>query len=235
MIDTAALSHSLQQQHFCHSSELATHFAFSPEQIATFSAYWDRLVLDQNYKSYTHRERRILRYRYHLGQSLQINRDANFMPSAIYDVQYTQGVNRLSYAEEGFLSDPLMAAVLQADLEIFQPLLLPGKSYAVDIDLFRVKAKNGTISPTTSGLHQDGLDWIAMHFVGAYNTEAVHSTLDTNKEGGSALFKHAMQEFLETLWVNDRKLYHAAGSVQQIDHAIPAYRDLLLVSLVVLS
>jgi hypothetical protein len=234
MLNTAALSHTLQQQHFCHSRELAAHLAFSPAHIANFRSYWQRLVLDQNYKNYTHRERRILRYVYHPGQALQLNRDANFVPPAVYDVQYTQGVNRLSYAEESFLSDPVMAAVLQADLAIFQTLLEPGKSYAVDIDLFRVKADSGNISPTTSGLHQDGLDWIAMHFIGAENVQAVHSSLHTAKEGGTALLEHPLQEFLETLWVNDRALYHAAGPVQQLDPAMPAYRDLLLVSLMAL-
>lgn len=233
-INTAAISHTLQEQHFCHCTDLAIQMPFSATEITAFTSYWDRLVLDQNYQDYTHRERRILRYLYHPEQGLQINRDANFVPPAVYDVQYTRGVNRLSYVEESFLSDPVMAAILQTDLTIFKPFLVQGKSYAIDIDLFRVKADNGKISPTTSGLHQDGLDWIAMHFISVHNAQAVHSTLQTSKEAAISLFNHAMQNFLETVWVNDRKLFHAAGPVLQINNATPAYRDLLLVSMMVL-
>jgi hypothetical protein len=39
-----------------------------------------------------------------------------------------------------------------------------------------------------------------------------------------------MTQFLETLIVNDRVLFHAASPVEQEDSVLPAYRNLLLVS-----
>ncbi|WP_319930344.1 2OG-Fe dioxygenase family protein [Xenorhabdus santafensis] len=40
----------------------------------------------------------------------------------------------------------------------------------------------------------------------------------------------AMEHFLKTLAINDKQLYHRAGSVRQVSPTNVAFRDLLLVT-----
>ena len=83
----------------------------------------------------------------------------------------------------------------------------------------------------TSGRHQDGEDWLCMHFVGAHNIRPVVSQILPADENQAPLFHQPMTRFLETLVVNDRVLFHAANPVEQEDSKLPAHRNLLLVSI----
>lgn len=202
----------------------------TPEQVASFKSHWNDLVLDENFKQSTTRHRRILRYFYtHPGQ-FSLNTDADYVPPVSYDADYTQGVNHLTYATPEFIADPVTQRVLHEDLAVLDHVLERGANYAIDIDLFRVSASHGTISPTTAGYHQDGQDWLFMHFVDAKNIRPVVSKIAAVKTAQNPLIETPMTAFLETLCVNDQKLFHAAGPVVQLCPDKPAQRDILLVS-----
>lgn len=202
---------------------------------ADFNAHWDELVLDENYKSYTTRHRRILRYWYTHPGEMTLNRNTVYQPKVTYDVEYTQGANHLTYATAGFIADPLLQNILRLDLELLAPKLKQGQAYSVDVDLFKVSSDSGKISPTTSGRHQDGEDFLCMHFIGAENVVPVVSEVLPADPQAPPLFKQAMTQFLETLVVDDRALFHAASPVEQKCKTEPAHRNLLLVSISALS
>lgn len=227
-----ALRMQLIDAGYIHIPDLATllpHIESNPE---SFRTHWDDLVLDENFKSYTTRHRRILRYYYTHPGTFVLNEDSVYVPAVTYDVAYKQGPNNLSYATQAFIDDPLMADILKMDLSLIDAHLETGVEYMVDINLFRVSSRDGQVSPTTSGRHQDGRDWLFMHFIGADNVMPVVSELTKTKEALDSLFEKPMTKFLETLCVNDRKLWHAAGPVAQLNPEVPAKRNLLLVSVV---
>jgi hypothetical protein len=219
---------SLQSRGFAHIEDFAPE---GPEYSTDFLAFWERLPLDENFKSYTTRERRILKYRYTHPGHFEIDRDPVYKPRAQYSIDYVKGENRLGYAEDDFIAHPLTGELIKRDLEAIDFYLEPGKTYRLDINLFRVKAEAGAISPTTSGIHQDGQDWIFMHFVNASNVQPVGSIIYENSTAESKVFQKPLSGFLETLIVNDRTMYHSAGHVAQINPTICGYRDIIVAGL----
>jgi len=229
-MDISQISAHLREHHYCHRRDFAEVVKVGAAEAQSFRAYWANLVRDEAFKAYTHRERRILRYRLTASRQLQIDRNTEFKSPVTYAVNYRQGVNHLSYSEEGFIEHPLMRKLLAADLAVIDPHL-GEHSYTIDIHQFRVRADAQACSPTTSGIHQDGLDWVFMHFIGEHNTVPVVSEVFTHETEQSRVLNVPMEQFLETIVVNDRDLYHRAGDVRPKVDSTPAWRDMLLVSL----
>lgn len=227
----ATLSAMVQDKGFAHIPSIGLFIPGSDRRERAFNAHWDDLVLDENYKSYTTRRRRILRYWYEHSGRLRLNENSVYTPKVTYEADYTHGANHLAYATPAFIDDQLMQEILRFDLAVLGPLLNEDQLYSIDIDLFQVSSTDGKVSPTTSGRHQDGEDWLCMHFVGANNIKPVTSEIFSADESQAPLFRNPMTRFLETLIVNDRLLFHAAGPVEQEDSSLPAHRNLLLVSL----
>jgi hypothetical protein len=232
-MDTSQISAHLREYQYCHRRDFRELIAVEPGEEQSFRAYWSNLVRDEAFKEYTHRERRILRYRLLPSGQLQIDRNAAFKSSVTYAIKYRQGVNHLSYCEEGFIEHPLLQKLLATDLAVIGPHL-GEQTYTIDIHQFRVRADVQSSSPTTSGIHQDGLDWVFMHFVAECNTVPVVSEVFATQAQESRVLNLAMEQFLETIVIDDRRLYHRASDVRpQVDSA-PAWRDVLLVSLRIL-
>ncbi|MGZ0714884.1 2OG-Fe dioxygenase family protein [Pseudomonas palleroniana] len=229
-MDISQISADLREHHYCHRRNFRELIEIEPGEENSFRAYWNNLVRDEAFRAYTHRERRILRYRLSPSRQLHINRDAAFKSPVTYAIEYRQGVNHLSYCEESFIDHSLTRKLLAVDLALIEPHLVE-RAYTIDIHLFRVRADRQSSSPTTSGIHQDGLDWVFMHFIGQYNTVPVVSELFTSESEHSRVLNFPMEQFLETIVVNDRELYHRAGDVRPQEDSAPAWRDLLVVSL----
>ncbi|MGC5701706.1 2OG-Fe dioxygenase family protein [Pseudomonas sp. NFXW11] len=227
-MDISQISAHLSQHHYWHGRHFRELIHIEADEEQSFRAYWSNLVRDEAFKEYTHRERRILRYRLLPCGQLQMDRNAEYKSSVVYPINYRQGVNALTYSEDGFIAHPIMQQLLATDIAALGAALA-GHSYAIDIHQFRVRTDSETSSPTTSGIHQDGLDWVFMHFIDACNTVPVVSDIYATQEADSCLLSVPMERFLETIVLDDNVLYHRAGDVQQMARQQPAWRDLLLV------
>ena len=229
-MDISQISAHLREHQYCHRRDFRELIDVQPGDQQSFRAYWNNLVRDEAFRAYTHRERRILRYRLSPSRQLQIDRDAAFNSTVTYAVNYRQGVNHLSYCEEGFIEHPLMQKLLATDLAVIAPHL-GDQACTIDIHQFRVRADGQSRSPTTSGIHQDGLDWVFMHFIGECNTVPVVSQVFADETEQRCMLDVSMEQFLETIVINDRAYYHRAGDVRALVDTGPAWRDVLLVSL----
>lgn len=211
------------------AGELVSSKNHSDDARLRYAAHWDDLQVDENFKSYTDRRRRLLRYDYTHPGVFELNPDPVVRPKVNYNITYKRANNHLRYATQAFIDDPLTRAMIEMDLRLIEFALVPGQRLAIDIHQFRVSSTEGRPSPTTSGRHQDGEDYVFMHFVNADNVKPVVSEVHADQTIGDALFSHAMTEFLDTLVVNDRKLYHSASPVEPQQAGRSAHRDLLLV------
>ncbi|MFD2642694.1 2OG-Fe dioxygenase family protein [Pseudomonas japonica] len=227
-----SLVESLKEAGFLHIKNIAQRAFSSPLQKKLFSSWWGDLVPDENFKEYTSRARRILRYSLsgHTPSTLTINRNSSYSSAAKYEIAYKEGVNNLTYCEEGFISDPILQAVLLFDLELCRSFIGQGKSIELDIHQFRIKSEAGAISPTTSGIHQDEYDMVFMHFVRSQNILPVISEVFSHPDEDALLFRKEMTGFLETLVIDDRQCWHRASAVRQKALGAPAWRDMLIVS-----
>lgn len=226
------ITRTLSRSPYAHIEDMSRWLTFTPAEQQRFSAEWDNLVRDENFRQYTHRERRILRYRSADRDvtRLEIIRESHFKPMVTYNVDYKQGTNKLSYAKEKFIKNPLLQQIIKIDHAVLYAAAAQPKAITMDIHQFRVKACEGVISPTTSGIHQDGVDWIFMHFIRKHNVRPVISEIFRHQGEDSLLFRKEMDQFMETLIVNDTQCWHRASPVEQLDNKQPAWRDLLLVT-----
>ncbi|MDJ0820653.1 MAG: 2OG-Fe dioxygenase family protein [Paracoccaceae bacterium] len=198
------------------------------EDASTFAGFWNNLVEDQKYRNFTSRKRRILRYILHPDGFFELNTDLVIHPRVKRDIEGADKPNPLSPAHADFAGHPLLARLLKADLALVPKADSPRE---LDIHQFRVFASGAKPSPTTSGVHQDGADWVFMHFVAAAGAEPVPSRIFATSEGGSALFEGVLGSFLETLVVNDRLLFHQADPVIASNPRETGWRDMLIVTL----
>ncbi|MBL3961520.1 2OG-Fe dioxygenase family protein [Burkholderia cenocepacia] len=221
---------ALNRNGYCHAPRFHGVIRCDDDEVVAFKRHWERLVVDENYKRYTRRERRFLLYRFKPGQPLEIDRNTNFEPTATYDVDYVSGVNRLTYAEDSFIESAILRQLLDVDIAILGERLVAGWEYKIDVHLFRIIAEQGEVSPTTSGIHQDGLEWVFMHFIDSRNIRPVVSEIHASKVSTVPLFARPLTDFLDTVIVNDAVLYHSANAVQQANPDELAFRDMLLIS-----
>jgi biotin carboxylase len=224
------IANLLQLQHYYHIPEFGKLLRYQDDEAEFFRGYWNRLVLDQNFKDYTHRERRILRYFYHRDSGFLINRNTKYEAGVIHSVNYVHGTNHLTYAEDDFICNPLFGEILKTDMALLELPWDSGCYYSIDVHLFRIKAEVGQISPTTSGPHQDGRDWVVMHFIDGQNIHPVISEIHLEASSQQPVFRIPMNDFMETLIVNDRKVFHGASAVKPLRPDCAATRDLLLVT-----
>lgn len=227
-MDLSQISNNLKQHHYCHVPSFHELIRYVPADADSFREHWSNLVIDEAFKEYTNRQRRILRYRLLPSRQLEMDRNPAFKSPVTYAVNYCQGVNLLSYAEESFIAHPVLQQVVAADIAVVAPHLTD-HTYSIDIHQFRVKADSQSTSPTTSGIHQDGLDWVFMHFVEACNTVPVFSNIYLSENAESLVLSLAMEQFLETIVVHDSVAYHQASDVCQVSSAASAWRDVLVV------
>ncbi|WP_419688190.1 2OG-Fe dioxygenase family protein [Burkholderia theae] len=220
----------LNRHDYCHAPGFHGLICRDGDEEVAFKRHWERLSVDENYRNYTRRERRFLLYRFVPGQPLEIDRNTNFEPTATYDVDYTPGVNRLTYAEDSFIDSAILRQRLETDIAILGSRLVPGREYTIDVHLFRIIAEHGAVSPTTSGIHQDGLEWVFMHFIDSGNIRPVVSEIHASKGSTVPLLAQPLTDFLDTVILNDAVLYHSANAVQQANQDELAFRNMLLIS-----
>ena len=187
----------LSQKNYLHLPNFANELSTSLEDQRDFQKYWNDLAPDRNFESYTTRERRILRFTFTHPDQLVLNPDAEYVPKAQYNVAYKKGANTLTYVNESFITHPLMERILAADLTLIDNVLQVDQTYTIDIHLFRVRADSGDISPTTSGVHQDGHEWIFMHFINRHNTQPVLSRIHSENAHDPVILETVMTQFLE--------------------------------------
>lgn len=225
------ITDALSEHGFAHVADISEWI--SPAYISEkrFGAWWGNLVYDENFRLYTHRERRILRYfASGSGHSIQLNPNTDFVSGATYAVSYQRGTNALTYAEEGFITDHLLQQILHFDLAVSRATSPLSESMNIDIHQFRIKATSGQTMPTTSGIHQDGYDLVFMHFINKHNAFPVISEVFDRAEEAGLQFRKELGRFMETLIVDDRRCWHRASALRQKDLGKPAYRDVLVVS-----
>lgn len=229
---TDAIANELSLNGFAHVRDLSKGLNISSTEKDALSFWWRNLVIDENFRQYTSRERRILRYQVssRTPDRLKINLNPNYSSRVNYDAPYQRGVNVLAYAEEGFIHDSTLNRVLKFDLAVTLAAIKSVCCLDVDIHQFRVNARFGRPSPTTSGIHQDGYDFVFMHFIRSYNTRPVTSEIFSTPNKGSLCFQGEINKFMETLVVNDRTFWHRASAIRQKNINLPASRDILIVS-----
>lgn len=103
-------------------------------------------------------------------------------------------------------------------------------AWHAEIHQFRIEAsQNSAGQPTPEGLHRDGVDWVCVVMVCRENIACGETSIhDLNKQRVGSF---TLTNPLDTAFVNDSRVYHGVTPVQPVDPTLPAYRDVLVVTL----
>ncbi len=107
--------------------------------------------------------------------------------------------------------------------------LRPGRMWHVETHQFRIEAKPGEAGqPTPEGRHRDGVDFVLVLLIRRENIASGVTTI--HAPDGTDLGSFTLAHPLEAALVDDHRVFHGVTAVQPIDPALPAYRDVLVVT-----
>jgi len=126
------------------------------------------------------------------------------------------------------LSGPTMRHVFAFGCRLFGALQ-PETDWLIECHQFRIEARRDTPGrPTPEGVHRDGVDYVLVMMVRRTNIES--GTTTVHDLDGHLLGQFTLTEAFDAALVDDSKVKHGVTPVDAIDPALPAYRDVLVVT-----
>jgi hypothetical protein len=122
-----------------------------------------------------------------------------------------------------------MATILTFCRGLFTCLAPEFRAWHIETHQFRIEAKPGEKGqPTPEGLHRDGVDYVLVLLITRRNIAS--GTTTTHALDRSMLGSFTLTEPFDAALVDDRRVYHGVTPVEPLDPALPAYRDVLVVT-----
>jgi len=107
--------------------------------------------------------------------------------------------------------------------------LMPGRNWFVETHQFRIEAKAGESGqPTPEGRHRDGVDFVLVLLIHRENIASGVTTI--HAPDGTDLGSFTLAHPFESALVDDHRVFHGVTAVQPLDPALPAHRDVLVVT-----
>ena len=124
-----------------------------------------------------------------------------------------------------------MRGILGVCTTIFDAASPDGKAanWHVEMHQFRIEAGNGQSGlPTPEGAHRDGVDWVCVLLVNRRNvSRGVTQIFDPE---GRSLGEFTLTDPLDAVFLDDRRVLHGVTPVAQLDPALKAFRDVLVLT-----
>jgi hypothetical protein len=124
---------------------------------------------------------------------------------------------------------PSLATILAFCRTLFERLAPAIRAWHIEVHQFRIEAQPGIAGkPTPEGMHRDGVDYVLVLLVRRQNirrgTTAIHD-LERRLLGSFTL-----TDPFDAALVHDARVYHGVTPVEPVDPALPAHRDVLVVT-----
>ena len=102
-------------------------------------------------------------------------------------------------------------------------------SWLIEVHQFRIEARAGAQGrPTPEGAHRDGVDWVLVLLIDRVNIQSGTTTVaDLDK---APLGSFTLTTAFDAALVDDSRVYHGVTPVEPLDPALPAHRDVLVVT-----
>jgi hypothetical protein len=124
-------------------------------------------------------------------------------------------------------------STLQSILAFCQSLFgnLAGRrgGWQIEVHQFRIEARTGERGqPTPEGLHRDGVDYVLVLLVDRQNIASGVTTI--HALDGPPLGHFTLTDPFDAALVDDTRVAHGVTAVEALNPALPAYRDVLVVT-----
>jgi hypothetical protein len=124
---------------------------------------------------------------------------------------------------------PAFQAILATCHRVFDTLSPDAGEWEIETHQFRIEAQPGKAGqPTPEGMHRDGVDWVLVLMIRRENIASGETTihdLDRHPLGSFTLARP-----MDAAWVDDSRRFHGVTPVEPRDPALPAFRDVLVVT-----
>jgi hypothetical protein len=124
---------------------------------------------------------------------------------------------------------PSMRAILDFCRRLSGGLAPSVPRWHVEVHQFRIEAQAGGQGfPTPEGVHRDGVDFVLVLLVARRNIAS--GTTTVHDESGRQLGSFTLTDPLDAALLDDTRVAHGVTPVTPLDPALPAYRDVLVVT-----
>lgn len=195
------------------------------------AATWDDLPLDTHMADHG-RYRRRRHAAFHLPATGRVRRLPHQPHFQALDYNpLNGGVQRwfesvLPGAEDG----PALRAVFAFCQSVFGAADPTPEGWFVEMHQFRIEASAAEPGlPTPEGMHRDGVDHVLVLMVRRCNVR--EGTTLIGHADGRLVGSFTLAEPLDAALVEDRRMHHGVTAVEPVDPALPAWRDVLVVTL----
>ena len=198
---------------------------------AAFAASWNDLALDTYLADYG-------RYRRRRHAVFNAARDGTIVRAAHQPHYQSRDYNALQGGIERWFEPILPAIGVGASLSTilhfckntFGALAPRVTEWRIEVHQFRIEARPGEPGqPTPEGVHRDGVDYVLVLMIDRVNiasgTTTIHAVADRRLLGSFTLTRP-----LDAALVDDARVFHGVTPVEPLDQALPAYRDVLVVT-----
>lgn len=124
----------------------------------------------------------------------------------------------------------LFTELLQRFAELVKPLNADVQNWLAEAHQFRIEPTPDAAGlPTPEGVHRDGVDYVLVLMVARENIAA--GTTTVHLAGGLEVGSFTLSQPLEAVWLDDSRIFHGVTAVHARDPELPAYRDVLVLTL----
>ena len=130
--------------------------------------------------------------------------------------------------QDAVATGPAFQSILRTCHALFDGLT-PAPAWHVEAHQFRITAQPGQAGqPTPEGMHQDGVDWVLVLMVGRVNIASGETSIHGLDRRPLGHFTLAGP--MDAALVDDHRVFHGVTPVQPLDPALPAHRDVLVLT-----
>lgn len=142
------------------------------------------------------------------------------------------GVARwFSPVTEAAASHPAMRAILGTCHRLFDGLTPEStrpRVWHVEMHQFRIETGVEQGLPTPEGMHRDGVDWVLVMLVRRVNIASGVTMMEDVAHRPLGSF--TLTQPMDTALVDDDRVFHGVTALSRLDPALPAHRDVLVVT-----
>lgn len=111
----------------------------------------------------------------------------------------------------------------------FAPLAPSGTDWRVEVHQFRIEpSATAAGEPTPEGIHRDGVDFVLVLMIDRHNIASGTTTIHAGD--GRELGSFTLAAPFDAALVDDHRVFHGVTPVVPQDPAVPAHRDVLVVT-----
>lgn len=119
--------------------------------------------------------------------------------------------------------------ILRFSVAQFSALAPAPSRWKIEVHQFRIEASSAEVGkPTPEGMHRDGVDFVLVMLVDRANIASGTTQLaDADKR---PIGEFTLTEPLDSVLLDDRRVYHGVTAITPLDANKPAWRDVLVVT-----